>query len=57
MGGINVDGIWNWDFMWNTFAFILKLAAPFVMIIIGIIGVGMLLKMVVGAVVTAVKNR
>lgn len=56
MNGINIDSIFNWDFMWNTFAFILKIVAPFLMIIIAIIAVGMLLVMVVKAVVQAVRK-
>lgn len=57
MNGLNIANVWDWDFMWNTFTFILKIVAPFLMLIVAIIGVGMLLKMVVSAVVTAVKNR
>lgn len=47
---LDLANIWDFDFMWDVFAFILKIAAPFLMIIIAIIGVGALLKMVVGAV-------
>lgn len=50
LGGINVDTIWNWTFMWNGFGFILKIAAPFLMLIVAFYGVRMLLSMVVNAV-------
>ena len=52
----NLGEVWNFDFMWETFAFILKLVAPFLMIIIAILAVGALLVMVVKAVVTAVRK-
>lgn len=42
--------------MWDTFAFILKIVAPFLMIIIAILGVGALLYMVVVAVKKAVEK-
>ena len=52
----NIDNIWDMDFLWDTFAFILRIAAPFLLIIIAILGVGALLIMVVKAVVSAVRN-
>lgn len=52
----NLENVWNFDFMWETFAFILKIVAPFLMIIIAILAVGALLVMVVKAVVTAVRK-
>lgn len=52
----NLENVWNFDFLWETFAFILKIVAPFLMIIIAILGVGALLVMVVKAVVTAVRK-
>lgn len=48
----SLTGVWDWDFMWSTFGFILKLVAPFVMIIVAIIAVGLLLKLVIQAVRT-----
>lgn len=52
----NIGDIWDMKFLWDTFAFILKIAAPFLLIIIAILGVGALLIMVVKAVVSAVRN-
>lgn len=51
---LDLENVWDFDFMWNTFAFILKIVAPFLMIIIAILGVGALLYMVVVAVKKAV---
>lgn len=51
----NLENVWDFDFMWDIFFFILKVVAPFVMIIIAILGVGLLVKMVVGAVKEARK--
>lgn len=53
----DIGEVWDFDFMWDTFAFILKIAAPFLMIIIAILGVGALLIMVVKAVVSAIRNN
>lgn len=47
---LDLKNVWDFDFMWDTFAFILKIVAPFLMIIIAILGVGALLYMVVIAV-------
>lgn len=47
---LQLKDIWDFDFMWDTFAFILKLVAPFLMIIIAILGVGALIIIVVIAV-------
>lgn len=52
----NLENVWNFDFLWETFAFILKIVAPFLMIIIAILAVGALLVMVVHAIVTAVRK-
>ena len=46
----SLSGVWDWNFMWSTFGFILKLVAPFVMIIVAIVAVGLLLKLVINAV-------
>lgn len=53
---LDLQKIWDWDFMWDVFAFILKTVAPFLMIIIAIIGVGKLLIMVVAAVSEAIRK-
>lgn len=46
----SLSGVWDFDFLWSTFGFILKLVAPFVLIVVAIIAVGLLLKMVIEAV-------
>jgi len=51
----DLENVWNFDFMWDNFFFILKVVAPFVLIIIAILAGGRLLKMVVGAVKEARK--
>lgn len=53
---LDLANIWDFDFMWDTFAFILKIVAPFLMIIIAILGVGALLIIVVKAIVEAVRK-
>jgi hypothetical protein len=47
---VNLSGVWDWDFFWNCFGFILKTVASFLMVVIAILGVGMLLKVVIDAV-------
>lgn len=47
---MNLSGVWDWTFFWNTFGFILKTVASFLMIIVAIIAVGMLLQVVINAV-------
>lgn len=46
----SLSGVWDWDFMWSTFGFILKLVSPFIMIIVAIVAVGLLLTLVIKAV-------
>lgn len=46
----NLSGVWDWDFMWSTFGFILKLVSPFIMVIVAIVAVGLLLSLVIKAV-------
>ncbi|MEK4427616.1 PTS ascorbate transporter subunit IIC [Solibacillus sp. FSL K6-1523] len=53
---LDIENVWDWSFMWDTFAFILKIVAPFLMIIIAILGVGAMLFMVVKAVAEAVRK-
>lgn len=50
MPTFNTNTLWNWAFMWEGFGFILKIAAPFLMLIVAFYGVRMLLAMVVNAV-------
>ncbi len=52
----DIGNVWDFDLMWDTFAYILKIVAPFLMIIIAILGVGALLYMVVVAVKKAVEK-
>ena len=47
---MNLAGVWDWSFFWDTFGFILKTIASFLMIIVAIIAVGMLLQVVINAV-------
>jgi hypothetical protein len=47
---LNLSGVWDWTFFWNTYGFILKTVANFLMIIVAIIAVGMLLSVVIKAV-------
>lgn len=46
----SLQGIWDFDFLWSTFGYILKLVAPFVVIIVAIYAVTILIKGVVGAI-------
>lgn len=47
---MNLSGVWDWGFFWDTFGFILKTVASFLLIIVAIIAVGMLLNVVIKAV-------
>lgn len=42
--------VFDWDFFWGVFGFILKIVAPFVMLIIALYAVGILLRNVIAAV-------
>ena len=53
---LDVENLWNFDFMWEVFGFLLKIVAPFLMIIIAIIAVGMLIGYIVSAVKNGAKN-
>lgn len=46
----NMSGVWDFDFLWSTFGWLLKMVAPFVIILVAIIAVGLLLKVVIEAV-------
>ena len=50
---LDLRNVWDFDYMWEIFAFLLKVVAPFVMIIIAILGVGALIYLVVKAVKAA----
>lgn len=47
---MNLAGVWDWTFFWDTFGFILKTVASFLMVIVAIIAVGMLLQVVIQAI-------
>ncbi|OIJ22048.1 PTS ascorbate transporter subunit IIC [Anaerobacillus alkalidiazotrophicus] len=49
----SLGDVWDFSFFWGVFGFILKLVAPFLMIIIAITAVGLLLFYVV----QAIRNR
>ena len=53
---LDLRNVWDFTLMWDTFAFLLKIVAPFLMIIIAILGVGALLIIVVRAVKNAVNK-
>lgn len=47
---MNLSGVWDWSFFWDTFGFILRTVASFLMIVVAIIAVGMLLNVVINAI-------
>ncbi|WP_445486473.1 PTS ascorbate transporter subunit IIC [Niallia sp. 03133] len=47
---MNLSGVWDWTFFWNSFGYFLKTVAAFVMIIVAIYAVGILLNAVISAV-------
>ncbi|WP_175615922.1 PTS ascorbate transporter subunit IIC [Piscibacillus halophilus] len=49
----SLTGVFDWDFFWGIFGFMLQLVAPFVMLIIGIYAVGLLIQ----GIVRAIRNR
>lgn len=49
---MNLSGVWDWSFFWETFGFLLRAVANFPMVIIAIIAVGLL----IGVIIKAVKN-
>ncbi|MBU8905571.1 PTS ascorbate transporter subunit IIC [Desertibacillus haloalkaliphilus] len=49
----SLGNVWDFSFFWNVFGFLLQLVAPFVMIIVAIIAVGLLLA----GVIYAIRNR
>lgn len=49
----SLSGVWDWDFFWGNFGFLLKSVSAFPMIVIAIICVGLLLSVVI----KAVRNR
>ncbi|MEK4973592.1 PTS ascorbate transporter subunit IIC [Niallia circulans] len=47
---MNLSGVWDWSFYWDSFGYILKTVANFLMVIVAIIAVGMLLNVVINAI-------
>jgi hypothetical protein len=47
---VNLSGVWDWTFFWDTFGFTLRTVSNFLMIIVAIVAVGMLLNVVIKAV-------
>ncbi|MGG5253534.1 PTS ascorbate transporter subunit IIC [Neobacillus sp. SM06] len=45
-----LSNVFDWDFFWGTFGFILKTVSPFIMLIVAIIAVGLLLYFVIAAI-------
>jgi ascorbate-specific PTS system EIIC-type component UlaA len=46
----SLSNVFDWDFFWGTFGFLLKTVSPFVMLIVAIIAVGLLLYFVIAAI-------
>lgn len=49
----SLGDVFDWSFFWGNFGFLLKIASPFVMLVVAIIAVGLLIN----AIVAAVKAR
>ncbi|EEM92699.1 PTS ascorbate transporter subunit IIC [Bacillus cereus group sp. MYBK249-1] len=47
---MNLGNVWDWDFFWGIFGFLLKSTSPFVLIIVAIIAVGLLIGVIISAV-------
>jgi len=50
---MNVSDVWDWDFFWSMFRNFMATAAPFVMIPIVVLVVGILIRVIVKAVAGA----
>ncbi|MDP4086017.1 MAG: PTS ascorbate transporter subunit IIC [Bacillota bacterium] len=46
----SLSNVFDWDFFWGTFGFLLKTVSPFVMLVVAIAAVGLLLAAVISAV-------
>lgn len=53
LGMSSLSGVWDWSFFWGIFGFFTKFIAPFVMLPVAIICVGLL----VGVVINAVRGK
>lgn len=49
----SLAGVFDWDFFWGVFGFLLKIVSPFVMLVIAIFAVGLL----IGGVISAIRQR
>ncbi|MCX8045520.1 PTS ascorbate transporter subunit IIC [Anoxybacillus ayderensis] len=49
----SMGNVFDWAFFWGVFGFLLKTVAPFIMLIIAIVAVGMLLH----GVIVAIRSR
>nr|WP_282154830.1 PTS ascorbate transporter subunit IIC [Cytobacillus gottheilii] len=47
---MNLSGVWDWSFFWESFGFLLRTSANFVMIIVAIIAMGLLISVIIKAV-------
>ncbi|WP_018931340.1 hypothetical protein [Gracilibacillus lacisalsi] len=45
-----MQGVWDWAFFWDAFEFFMKTVAPFLMLIVAVVSVGLLLLVVIRAV-------
>lgn len=46
----SMGNVWDFDFLWSTFGWLLKLVSPFVVVLVAILALGLLLKVVIEAV-------
>lgn len=49
----SLSDVFDWNFFWGVFGFLLKIVAPFVMLVVAIMAVGLLIR----AVVAAIRNN
>ncbi|MFC4323681.1 PTS ascorbate transporter subunit IIC [Litchfieldia salsa] len=49
----SLSNVFDWSFFWGVYGFMLKIASPFVMLIVAIIAVGLL----IGGIISAIRQR
>jgi len=49
----SLGDVFDWSFFWGVFGFLLKIASPFVMLIVAIIAVGLLIT----GIIVAIRSR
>lgn len=49
-GSADLAGVWDFAFFWNTVGYLLRSVAPFVMITVAILAVGLIIYVVIAAV-------